>query len=373
MSARFRRFCMERMEERQMMAADLMAKMAGNAIVASPAAGTAATVQVAPQVAGKLSTSKVALASGTAAQFTSTTAPLSNAVINGGILEQAPSTTLQPSVKLVNGSILIHGTSGNDIVTVALEGNYYYVNLNNKNYVFAKSAVNGGDVSFYGFDGNDSFRNEASSQLRAIVFGGNGDDTIAGGRKDDILDGGDGIDHIYGMAGNDYIATGNGAWNYVEGGAGDDKIHGGDGMDYLNGNDGRDLIYGYLGEDYLEGGNGNDSLFGGEGDYSYNYLSGGAGDDELYGGWGEDYMVGNSGDDILAGRAGNDYLDGGSGYDRLHGEAGDDTLKGGIDGTSDSMYGGTGRDTFINEQYFTWWGGERHEHINDFEPGVDFP
>jgi Ca2+-binding RTX toxin-like protein len=99
---------------------------------------------------------------------------------------------------------------------------------------------------------------------------------------------------------------------------------------------------------------GYERIDGGEGDYSNNYLSGGAGNDALYGGWGVDYMVGNSGDDILCGRAGNDYLDGGSGYNRVHGEAGDDTLKGGIDGTSDSMYGGAGRDTFIDEQYFTW-------------------
>jgi Ca2+-binding RTX toxin-like protein len=357
---------MEQMEARQMMAADLMAPMASLQPVSNP------TVQVAQPVAGTLSTASLTPTSGGTAQFTGTTANVNNAaVVNGGVFEQAPNTTPQPSVQLVNGSILVHGTSGNDIASVALEGNYYYVNVNNQNFVFAKTAVNGGDVSFYGFDGDDSFRNEASSQLRAIVFGGNGNDMITGGVKDDILDGGGDNDTILGMAGKDYIATGSGAWNYVEGGAGDDKIHGGNGMDFLNGNDGRDLIYGYLGEDYLEGGAGNDLLDGGTGDYSYNYMNGGSGNDELYGGWGEDYMVGGSGDDILAGRAGNDYLDGGSGCDRLLGEAGDDTLKGGIDQTSDSMYGGTGRDTFIDEQFFTWYGGERHEHINDFEPGID--
>jgi Ca2+-binding RTX toxin-like protein len=355
-----------------MMAAYLMAATASLQPVSSP------TVQVAQPVAGKLATAPVTSASGGTAQFTGTTANVNNAaVINGGVFEQAPNTTPPATVQVINGSLLIHGTQGNDNVTVTRLSNPqqagYLVQVNGTSYWFDQSQVNGGDVSFYGFDGDDSFRNETSSQLRAIVFGGNGNDMITGGVKDDILDGGNGNDTILGMAGNDFIKTGDGpaGWNYVEGGAGDDKIHGGNGMDFLNGNDGRDLIYGKLGEDYLEGGAGNDLLDGGEGDYSYNYMNGGSGNDELYGGWGMDYMVGSSGNDILAGRAGNDYLDGGSGYDRLHGEAGDDTLQGGVDQTSDSLYGGAGRDTFHDEQFFTWYGGERHEHINDFEPGID--
>jgi Ca2+-binding RTX toxin-like protein len=375
MTARTRKFRMEQMEERQMMAADLMAPMASFQPVASP---TAATVQVAPQVTGKLATAPVTSASGTTAQFTGTTSVLgNNTIVTDGVFEQPPSTPPPVSVRLASGSILIHGTAANDNVSVSFLSNStqagYLVQANGTTHWFDKAQVTGDFVSFYGFDGHDTFSNAANSQLGAIVFGGNGNDTIRGGVKDDILDGGNGNDTILGMAGNDYIKTGDGpaGWNYVEGGAGDDKIHGGSGMDFLNGNDGRDLIYGYLGEDYLDGGNGNDMLFGGEGDYSYNYLTGGSGNDELYGGWGVDEMFGNSGNDILAGRAGNDYLDGGSGYDRLNGEAGDDTLKGGIDQTSDSMYGGTGRDTFIDEQFFTWYGGERHEHINDFEPGID--
>src|SRR6185436_7705793 len=115
----------------QMMAADLMAPMASKATVASPAAGDAAIVQVAPQVTGKFSTAEVTSASGTTTQFTGTTAALNNnAVLSGGVIEQAPSAALQASIQLINGSILIHGTSANDIVSVALEGNYYYVNVN---------------------------------------------------------------------------------------------------------------------------------------------------------------------------------------------------------------------------------------------------
>jgi Ca2+-binding RTX toxin-like protein len=377
-TVRSRRLSLESLEARQLMAADLMAMDSGETF-ARPAARDVATVQVAEPITGSFASAPVTSTSGTTAQFTGAASTLSDfTLVTNGVLEQVPITTPQPTVQLINGSLLIHGTPANDNVSVSFLSNQsqagYLVQANGTTYWFDQSQVNGGDVSFYGFAGNDTFHNDASSQLRAIVFAGDGDDTITGGVKDDILDGGLGIDHIYGMAGKDYISVGDGpGWNYAEGGAGDDKIYGGNGMDFLNGNDGRDLIYGRLGEDYLEGGAGNDLLDGGTGDYSYNYLSGDSGNDELYGGWGFDYMVGNSGNDIIAGRAGDDYLNGGTGCDRLFGEAGDDTLEGGIDGNSDVMYGGTGRDTFTDEQYFDWLGREKHEHIMDYEPGVDFP
>jgi Ca2+-binding RTX toxin-like protein len=204
------------------------------------------------------------------------------------------------STTVVNGDLYIRATNANDTVTVRQETHsgitYYKVTENGVNTFVTASRVTGGDVAFYGYNGNDYFNNYTG--LKTYAWGHAGNDTLIGSWNDDMLDGGTGSDRLYGYQGID-------------------KLHAG-------------------------------------ADYSYNYLDGGTGDDHLYGGYGIDHLYGQSGNDVLYGNLGNDYLSGGTGYDRLFGQDGSDTLNGGDDSVRDYLYGGAGADWF--QQDLVWYG-----------------
>ncbi len=104
---------------------------------------------------------------------------------------------------------------------------------------------------------------------RDTVYGGDGNDTLAGSYDPDI---------VYGGAGDDSIG----------GGTGNDTIWAGPGNDQVGAGEDDDLVYGEGGDDFLGGGLGNDTLYGGEGDDT---LNGGSGNDLLYGGAGQDTFV----------------------------------------------------------------------------------
>ncbi|HEX5106031.1 MAG TPA: hypothetical protein VFV87_19565 [Pirellulaceae bacterium] len=108
------------------------------------------------------------------------------------------------------------------------------------------------------------------------------------------------------------------------GGNGADRLYGGSGRDYLYGGEGADYLYGLAGSDYLFGQDGNDWLYGGS---EADYLYGGADNDHLYGDAGADYLYGDSGDDFL---------------------------DGGRDSATDRLFGGSGRDTLV-QNYYQWW------------------
>ena len=196
------------------------------------------------------------------------------------------------SATVISGDLYIYGNNANNTVTVNYQTysgvGYFKITENGANSYIAASRVTGGDVAFYGYDGNDYFNNNTG--LRTYAWGMNGNDTLLGSYNADVLDGGAGSDHLYGYGGNDKLTAGY--------------------------------------------------------DYSYNYMDGGTGNDSLYGGWGVDHMYGNSGNDYLAASWGNDYLSGGTGTDWLYGEQGNDTLNGGDDGVSDYLVGGAGADQF---------------------------
>ena len=72
------------------------------------------------------------------------------------------------------------------------------------------------------------------------------------------------------------------------------------------------------------------------------------------GGEGDDTLTGSSGNDSIFGDdsnwndiVGHDYIDGKAGKNYLKGQAGNDTLVGGYDSNTDSLYGGSGDNTFI--------------------------
>jgi Ca2+-binding RTX toxin-like protein len=209
--------------------------------------------------------------------------------------------------------------------------------------------------------------------------GGIGDDVLNGGDGYDILRGDAGNDTLYcngndesdGGAGNDTLVGGLITDNnraIIRGGEGDDtltfatlgttSVYAEIGYSfYFNNNK---ALSGSLGSDIetLIGANGNDTLLG---SYASNSLFGNGGDDEIRGGggYGHDTLDGGEGNDYLAGSEGNNVIYGGEGNDRLYGNAGNDKLYGGagndlLDGgthhydnsnNNDTLDGGEGTDT----------------------------
>ncbi|MCA9246532.1 MAG: hypothetical protein KDA42_05435, partial [Planctomycetales bacterium] len=142
-----------------------------------------------------------------------------------------------------------------------------------------------------------------------------------------------------------------------------DIIYGGPGDDTLAGNAGNDLILGESGNDRIGGGSGNDAMLGGEGDDT---ISGGAGNDAFAGGDGDDSLSGGEGDDWIFGDATNSIPDDyaglvdyalrygnvGRGNDRIDAGAGDDIVVAG--NLADSVDAGDGDDIVLGG-----WGGDR--------------
>lgn len=199
---------------------------------------------------------------------------------------------VMPSVNVIGGHLIIHGTAGDDQVSVIQNGTVYQVSELVTSAYMGKTKITNipiasvtGDVVFKGYDGNDYFTNATNRRL--FAYGGNGNDVLLGGTSNDQL---------YGDAGNDSL----------NGGAGADSLYGGDG------------------NDWIYAGNGPDA----------------------------DYLVGGNGNDFMSGLAGNDTLEGGAGKDTLYGGDGDDWLDGGVgDGQFDDLIGGAGRDVFLKDNY----------------------
>lgn len=242
-----------------------------------------------------------------------------------------------PSVSPVSlnvaGELMIHGTRGNDTVTVAqdaLDASKVNVVFNGATFSFDLASVKG--IEFEGGLGDDSFTNDTS--IHSVADGGVGNDTLIGGSAGDKLIGGVGRDSLFGRGGSDALFGGDQA----------DRLDGGDGIDRLYGGTGSDTLLGDDGNDLLKGENGDDRLFGGLGDDT---LKGGNGKDLLEGNEGKDRLEGENGNDRLVGGADDDHLWGGEGNDDLHGGLGDDSLDGGVgrdrsdgDGGNDQEHNG---------------------------------
>jgi Ca2+-binding RTX toxin-like protein len=226
------------------------------------------------------------------------------------------------------GTLVISQTNGHDTAYVGLEGNRYVVteggSASARKTYFNASHVTSGLVAYYGYGGNDTFRNYTS--LRTYAWGGDGNDSLFGGSGNDNLYGERGNDTLQGsefgrLSGNDWMEGGDGN-DYLYGHDGDDVLIGGNGHDFMvgdywNGGIGRhgdDKLYGDAGDDTLYGNIGNDLLSGGDGN---DYLAGQEGDDQLYGGAGRDYLYGWLGNDYADGGGNDDYIDGGAGSDTI--------------------------------------------------------
>ena len=210
--------------------------------------------------------------------------------------------------------------------------------------------INGGpgDDVIVGFD-----------NLKNVIYGGAGNDTITGGSLVDVLVGDAGRDVLYGGAGADTVF----------GGGNDDRLFGGLGADILTGDGGHDVLDGGAGNDTLTGGVGNDTYFVdsaadvvvekfGQGiDFVQASITctiavnvevlqlTGAASRDAYGNAVNNILRGNAAANDLFGRDGNDRLFGNDGNDRLYGENGNDSLNGGQG--ADVLYGGDGNDGFF--------------------------
>lgn len=246
------------------------------------------------------------------------------------------------------GILTLSGTAVGDTVEVALDGQNVRALLNGTSRSFVATDVR--EILFYGFAGNDLFRNNTA--IPSTAYGGAGNDQLHGGTGADRLDGGAGNDTANGGAGHDRLFGGLGD-DTLNGDAGNDRLYGGLGDDNLSGGEDNDTLRGGWGDDLLQGNNGNDHLYGSLGN---DELLGGNDVDVIFGGWGNDELDGGEGDDDLSGGLGTDELAGGGGNDELRGGGGRDTLDGGegndeLDGGAgaDLVDGGVGANTFITD------------------------
>ncbi|HAA48651.1 MAG TPA: hypothetical protein DCE43_02965 [Planctomycetaceae bacterium] len=257
--------------------------------------------------------------------------------------------------------VTIDAGPGNDRVTVedvnGASGVLLVVNGENGGDTIDATGADLGDVRLLvnGGDGPDTITGSSSNDL---IFGNDGNDLVDGGAGADTIHGGANHDTVSGGDGNDWV-TGGMDNDVLNGGAGSDFMQGGDGHDNMAGDDGDDTLAGDDGDDTLAGSADNDSVLGGDGKDS---ILGGTGNDVLDGGVDNDVLAGQDGDDTLTGRHGLDLLQGGNGSDLINGGDGHDTIEGG-DGDdllgghdgNDRINAGAGADTLV--------GGDGHDTL----------
>lgn len=159
----------------------------------------------------------------------------------GTILENSGTIVGQNhGVYLSSGSDVGHLVNSGTIIGkngLAIFGNSGDQNIYNTGKVFGNIDLG---------SGNDAYDGRGTGQVKGIIDGDIGNDTLRGGKF---------VDKIQGGAGYDYLA----------GGKGNDKIWGGSENDVVNGQRGHDTLKGDAGNDEIRGEAGNDKLFGGSG------------------------------------------------------------------------------------------------------------
>ncbi len=212
----------------------------------------------------------------------------------------------------------------------------------------------------------------AGGPVSDSLIGGEGNDLLDGGTGADTMSGGAGSDSVSystrtnavgaalaGLANNGEAGENDTIAADVEGlygGSGNDTLAGNAAANNLSGGDGADTLYGDEGDDFLDGGLGGDVLWGGGGIDGVSYAARTLPlavdlDDSADDGHFLEFdnvrsdvenLTGGTGNDLLSGDADANVLDGGNGDDTLDGAAGGDTLTGGL-GT-DTLVGAAGPD-----------------------------
>jgi Ca2+-binding RTX toxin-like protein len=247
------------------------------------------------------------------------------------------------------------------------------------------TVVNVQQIQVFGLDGKDTIAlDEANGALpKAILTGGNGNDTLTGGS---------GTDQLFGQVGNDTL-LGKGGADSLFGGLGNDVLTGGDANDQIRGESDDDRMIWNPGDDtdLNEGGAGSDTVEvnGGGGaevltatpngtrvrfdrldpapfsidiGTSENLVVNANGGDDRFsatgnlaalikiivdGGAGNDTLLGSNGGDVLLGGDGNDFVEGRRGNDLAFLGAGDDVFQWDSGDASDTVEGQDGADTLL--------------------------
>lgn len=251
------------------------------------------------------------------------------------------------------------------------------------------SIANTSTIQVFGQGGNDQIAlDEANGALpSAVLFGGEGNDTLIGGSAADQLFGQAGKDILLGKGGADFLFGGNGN-DTLTGGDANDQVFGEAGNDSMiwNPGDDTDLNEGGAGEDTVEvnGGNGTEQftvtangtrvrfdridpapfaldigtsenlvlrMNGGDDRFSATgnlaaliqmTVDGGTGNDTILGGNGADLLLGGDGEDFLDGNQGNDTVLMGAGNDVFQWDPGDGSdLVDGQAGTDKMLFNGS--------------------------------
>jgi Ca2+-binding RTX toxin-like protein len=178
------------------------------------------------------------------------------------------------------GTLTQNGTSGNDVLSITVQGNQIVTTRGGVSKGYDKASVQ--HINVIALEGNDLVT-VGPGVGGVYVDAGAGNDNITGGEAPDTLTGGAGKDFIDGGYGDDRL-NGNGGHDHLIGNVGFDRLYGGNENDTLEGGGGVDRIWGGLGDDLIAGGGSNDKLFG-EG-----------GNDSIYGGAGNDTGVTDASD-----------------------------------------------------------------------------
>lgn len=184
----------------------------------------------------------------------------------------------------------VAGRSGDTVYccVVESEGAGFYLNLDGSRYDDTMGFTYLGDdledtsspkdvyPMIDGDDGDDTiYGSNAELTVVESLYGGDGDDIIAGGQEEEYIYGGDGDDilltglgtsEVWAGAGNDNVIASGASGVVAYGEGGDDTLLGSGSFDYLHGGDGDDTLEGFGSADVLYGGRGQDELRGGAGD-----------------------------------------------------------------------------------------------------------
>jgi Ca2+-binding RTX toxin-like protein len=142
----------------------------------------------------------------------------------------------------MSGSTLyINGTHLADKITVNETG-YQQVQVNGANSKSNLSWNFSGvqEIRAYGGELNDLIDLRNVNNIRGVLYGGNGNDTLYGTGQDDYLYGEAGYDTLYGFNGNDKLY----------GGLHSDRLYGGEGNDWLESGTKGEFISGGNGQDW---------------------------------------------------------------------------------------------------------------------------
>lgn len=168
-----------------------------------------------------------------------------------------------------DGEDFIFGDDGNDTITGGNDDDRLKGNDGDDVFLVSDHTTDGAD-KYDGGAGIDTIDFSASTQAINLTLA-NGTTNFS---SDTIVN----VENVFGGSGNDMIA-GNGQANELRGNTGDDELNGGDGDDLLDGGEGNDALTGGAGIDRFSGGSGNDKIYAGAGD---GVIDGGEGDDTLY-------------------------------------------------------------------------------------------